>query len=61
MQGEGVVLGRTMLVSADLAAGRLERPFDHALKVVSSFLRGVPTRGQKAAEGFQGPAVCGGG
>lgn len=37
VQGEGVVLGRTMLVSADLATGRLVRPFDHALKAVSSF------------------------
>ncbi|TIV42940.1 MAG: transcriptional regulator GcvA, partial [Mesorhizobium sp.] len=37
VQGEGVVLGRTMLVSADLATGRLVRPFEHALKAVSSF------------------------
>lgn len=37
VQGEGVVLGRTMLVAADLAAGRLVRPFEHALKSVSSF------------------------
>lgn len=37
VQGEGVVLGRTMLVDADLAAGRLVRPFGHALKSVSSF------------------------
>jgi len=37
VQGEGVVLGRTMLVAADLAAGRLIRPFAHALKSVSSF------------------------
>lgn len=36
-QGEGVVLGRTMLVAADLTAGRLVRPFEHALKSVSSF------------------------
>lgn len=36
-QGEGVVLGRTMLVAADLAAGRLVRPFKHTLKAVSSF------------------------
>jgi LysR family transcriptional regulator, glycine cleavage system transcriptional activator len=36
-QGEGVVLGRTMLVSTDLAAGRLVRPFDHAMKSPSSF------------------------
>ena len=36
-QGEGVVLGRTMLVSADLAAGRLVRPFEHGLKSPSSF------------------------
>lgn len=36
-QGEGVVLGRTMLVAADLAAGRLVRPFGHALKSPSSF------------------------
>ncbi|MER8698552.1 MULTISPECIES: transcriptional regulator GcvA [unclassified Mesorhizobium] len=36
-QGEGVVLGRTMLVAADLAAGRLVRPFGYALKSPSSF------------------------
>jgi LysR family transcriptional regulator, glycine cleavage system transcriptional activator len=36
-QGEGVVLGRTMLVAADLAAGRLVRPFNHSLKASSSF------------------------
>jgi len=32
VQGEGVLLGRSALVSADLAAGRLVRPFDLALK-----------------------------
>jgi LysR family glycine cleavage system transcriptional activator len=37
VQGEGVALGRTMLVAADLAAGRLVRPFKHALKAASSF------------------------
>ncbi|HEV2503124.1 MAG TPA: transcriptional regulator GcvA [Mesorhizobium sp.] len=37
VQGEGVVLGRTMLVAADLASGRLVRPFEHALKSLSSF------------------------
>jgi LysR family glycine cleavage system transcriptional activator len=37
VQGEGVVLGRTMLVAADLAAGRLIRPFKHSLKAHSSF------------------------
>ena len=37
VQGEGVVLGRTMLVAADLATGRLVRPFGHALKAISSF------------------------
>jgi len=37
VQGEGVVLGRTMLVAADLAAGRLVRPFKHALQAVASF------------------------
>jgi len=37
VQGEGVVLGRSMLVAADLAAGRLIRPFGHALKSFSSF------------------------
>jgi LysR family glycine cleavage system transcriptional activator len=31
VQGEGVLLGRSALVSADLAAGRLVRPFEHAL------------------------------
>ena len=37
VKGEGVVLGRTTLVADDLAAGRLVRPFKHALKGVSSF------------------------
>jgi LysR family transcriptional regulator, glycine cleavage system transcriptional activator len=37
LQGEGVALGRSMLVAADLAAGRLIRPFKHALKALSSF------------------------
>lgn len=37
VQGEGVALGRTMLVAADLAAGRLIRPFKHSLKAHSSF------------------------
>jgi LysR family glycine cleavage system transcriptional activator len=37
VQGEGVALGRTMLVAGDLAAGRLVRPFGHALKAFSSF------------------------
>lgn len=32
VQGEGVLLGRSVLVSADLAAGRLLRPFDLALE-----------------------------
>ena len=32
VQGEGVLLGRSALVSNDLAAGRLVRPFDLALK-----------------------------
>jgi len=36
-QGEGVALGRTTLVTADLAAGRLVQPFEHALKSPSSF------------------------
>jgi LysR family glycine cleavage system transcriptional activator len=37
VKGEGVVLGRTMLVADDLAAGRLVRPFKHSLKAVASF------------------------
>ncbi|MDK4718620.1 transcriptional regulator GcvA [Rhizobium sp. CNPSo 3968] len=32
VQGEGVLLGRSALISNDLAAGRLVRPFDLALK-----------------------------
>src|SRR5688500_15522529 len=32
VQGQGVLLGRSALVSADLAGGRLVRPFDLALK-----------------------------
>lgn len=36
-QGEGVALGRSTLITADLAAGRLIRPFTHALKSPSSF------------------------
>jgi LysR family glycine cleavage system transcriptional activator len=37
IKGEGVVLGRSMLVADDLAAGRLIKPFKHTLKGVSSF------------------------
>jgi LysR family transcriptional regulator, glycine cleavage system transcriptional activator len=37
VQGEGVALGRTMLVADDLATGRLVRPFKQALKAYSSF------------------------
>jgi len=37
VQGEGVALGRTMLVADDLAAGRLVRPFKQTLKAYSSF------------------------
>jgi LysR family transcriptional regulator, glycine cleavage system transcriptional activator len=37
VQGEGVALGRTTLVTADLASGRLVRPFKHSLKGVASF------------------------
>ena len=32
-----MALGRTLLVAADLASGRLVRPFKHSLKGVSSF------------------------
>ena len=37
VHGEGVLLGRSALVSADLAAGRLVRPFDLALKSAASY------------------------
>ncbi|WP_432729983.1 transcriptional regulator GcvA [Variovorax sp. W6] len=37
VQGEGVALGRTMLVADDLSSGRLVRPFEHAVKAASSF------------------------
>jgi LysR family glycine cleavage system transcriptional activator len=37
VKGEGVVLGRTLLVADDLAAGRLVRPFKHTVKARSSF------------------------
>ena len=43
-QGEGVVLGRTMLVAADLAAGRLIRPFKHVLKSPSQYFVVYPPR-----------------
>ncbi|NLR98171.1 transcriptional regulator GcvA [Rhizobium sp. P38BS-XIX] len=43
-QGEGVALGRTMLVAADLAAGRLIRPFRHALQSPSQFFLVYPPR-----------------
>lgn len=44
VQGEGVVLGRTMLVAADLASGRLVRPFEHALKASSKYFVVYPPR-----------------
>jgi LysR family glycine cleavage system transcriptional activator len=37
VHGKGVVLGRSTLVAADLAAGRLVRPFDLALKSKSKY------------------------
>lgn len=37
VKGEGVALGRTLLVADDLAAGRLVRPFKHTMKARSSF------------------------
>lgn len=37
VHGEGVLLGRSALVSADLAGGRLVRPFDLALKSTSKY------------------------
>ncbi|NGO51848.1 transcriptional regulator GcvA [Allomesorhizobium camelthorni] len=37
VHGEGVLLGRSALVSADLAAGRLVRPFDLALRSTSKY------------------------
>jgi LysR family transcriptional regulator, glycine cleavage system transcriptional activator len=37
VHGEGVLLGRSTLVSADLAAGRLVRPFDLELKASSRY------------------------
>ncbi|CAN7612313.1 hypothetical protein [Mesorhizobium sp. LjNodule214] len=46
---QGEVLGRTMLVSADLATSRLVRPFDHALKAVSSFCLVYPQRPSASA------------
>jgi len=43
-QGEGVVLGRTMLVAADLSAGRLVRPFEQALTSSSRYFLVYPPR-----------------
>jgi LysR family glycine cleavage system transcriptional activator len=37
VKGEGVALGRTLLVADDLAAGRLVRPFKHSMKAAASF------------------------
>lgn len=37
VHGEGVVLGRSTLIAADLATGRLVRPFDHALTSMSKY------------------------
>lgn len=37
VQGDGVVLGRSILVAGDLAAGRLVRPFEHALAAPSCY------------------------
>jgi LysR family glycine cleavage system transcriptional activator len=47
VQGEGVALGRTMLVADDLAAGRLVRPFKQALKAFSSFYLVYPPEAMK--------------
>jgi LysR family transcriptional regulator, glycine cleavage system transcriptional activator len=37
VHGEGVLLGRSTLVSADLASGRLVRPFGHEIKASSKY------------------------
>lgn len=42
VQGEGIALGRSLLVAGDLAAGRLVRPFAQALKAQSSFFLVYP-------------------
>jgi LysR family glycine cleavage system transcriptional activator len=42
VKGEGVALGRTMLVADDLAAERLVRPFKHTVKAASSFFLVYP-------------------
>lgn len=55
VQGEGVALGRTMLVADDLAAGRLVRPFKQALKAFSSFYLVYPQQAlaQKKVKAFR--------
>ena len=63
VQGEGVVLGRTMLVSADLATGQAGAALRPRAEGGFEFLRGVSAGGDPAAEGegVPGLAVCGGG
>ena len=39
IQGDGVALGRSALVAADLAAGRLVRPFDLSLSTSHAYYR----------------------
>ena len=51
VHGEGVLLGRSALVSADLAAGRLVRPFDLALKSRWKYYVVYPERRAAAEEG----------
>jgi LysR family glycine cleavage system transcriptional activator len=56
VQGEGVALGRTMLVADDIAAGRLVRPFKAALKAYSSFYLVYPPESikQEKVKAFRG-------
>jgi LysR family transcriptional regulator, glycine cleavage system transcriptional activator len=37
VDGRGVLLGRSVIVADDLAAGRLVRPFEHAIKVPQAY------------------------
>jgi LysR family glycine cleavage system transcriptional activator len=52
VDGRGVLLGRSVIVADDLAAGRLVRPFDTAIKVPQAYY--IVTR----ADGASAPKVA---
>jgi LysR family transcriptional regulator, glycine cleavage system transcriptional activator len=53
IDGAGVVLGRTVLAEADLASGRLVRPFDVVLPLDETYYLVFPKNGPLRREGVR--------